>query len=270
MPGRRFPTVGDGVPLTAGTAKYDTDVDDRTGPVEVSAPPTPGNGTMTASHDPVSDNGRGDDHSQSRLWRALRTAPLPGLVLAVLLAIGAGLVGWNLNSAGTTVYSSRTVMAIDQPYGIATAGDEGILLKLETLRIKYQGLASTDAIAGPVATKLGLPITDVLAATSVALPADSLLLVVTGTWTNAADAQHLSSAMAAEINSYVKAENAQYVVPAADQFIIQTVDPTTPATASTSSSHRKSAADAVALALVTLIVAFVAAQLIFNRRLLTA
>ena len=260
--------MGDGVPLTAGTAKYDTDVDDRTGPVQVDVP-APGNGTVTAPHDPASDNGRGSDHSQSKLWRALRTAPLAGLLLAVLLAIGAGLVGWNLNSKGTPVYSSRTVMTIDQPYGIATAGDEGLLLKLVTLRIKYQGLASTNAIAGPVATKLGLPVNDVLSATSVVLPPDSLILVVTATWTNPSVAKHLSSDVAAEITSYVKAENTQYVVPAADQFLIHTVDPTTSATKSTP-SHRKSAADAVGLALVTLIIAFVVSQLIFNRRLLKA
>jgi hypothetical protein len=260
--------VGDGVPLTAGTAEFDAEVDDRTGPVQVDVP-VPGNGTVTAPNDPVSGNGHGNEHSQARLWAALRTAPLPALLLAVLLAIGAGVVGWNLNSAGTPVYSSRTVMSIDQPYGIATAGDEGILLKLVTLRIKYQGLASTDAIAGPVATKLGLPITDVLSATSVVLPADSLLLVVTATWTNGDEAQRLSSAVAAEITSYVKSENAQYVVPAADQFLIHTVDPTTRAAVSTP-SHRKSAADAIGLALVTLIISFVVAQLIFNRRLLTA
>ena len=260
--------MGDGGPLTAGTAKYGAEVDDRIGPVQVDAP-VPGNGMVTPSSDPVSGNGHGSDQSQARLWRALRTAPLPALLIAVLLAIGAGVVGWNLNSAGTPVYTSRTVMAVDEPYGIATAGDEGLLLKLVTLRIKYQGLASTDAMAGPVAAKLGLPVSDVLSATSVALPSDSLTLVVTGTWTNAHEAQRISSAMAAEITSYVKTENAQYVVPPTDQFIIQTVDPTTPATLSTP-SHRKSAADAFGLAVVVLIVGFVVSQLIFNRRLLTA
>jgi hypothetical protein len=224
---------------------------------------------VTAPNDPVSGNGHGTDHRQTGLSAALRTAPLPALLIGLLLAIGAGIVGWGLNSSGTPVYASQTVMTIDQPYGIATAGDEGILLKLVTLRIKYQGLASTDAMAGPVATKLGLPVSEVLSATSVALPADSLLMVVTGTWTNAAEAQRLSSAMASEITRYVKAENTQYVVPGADQFIITTVDPATRAKASTP-THRKSAADAVGLALAVLVAGFVVSQLIFNRRLLTA
>ena len=238
-----------------------------TGPVHIDAP-VHGDGMMTAPNDPVSSNGHGSDHRQTGFGPAMRTAPLRALLIGVLLAIGAGVAGWHLNSSGTPVYTSRTVMAIDQPYGMATAGSEGLLLKLVNLRVKYQGLASTDAMAGPVATKLGLPVTSVLAGTSVALPPDSLLLVVNGTWTNAGEAQRLSTAMAAEVNRYVKAENIQYVVPGTDQFIIHTVDPTTPATASTPS--HKSAADAVGLALAALIFGFVVSQLIFNRRLLTA
>ncbi|HXN60321.1 MAG TPA: hypothetical protein VN886_07685 [Acidimicrobiales bacterium] len=243
-------------------------MDHVTGPVHVDAP-VPGDGMVSAPHDPVSGNGRGSDHPQTGLGPALRRAPLRALLIGVLLAIVAGVGGWHANSSATApLFTSRTVMAIDEPYGMATAGDEGLLLKLVTLRVKYQGLASTDAMAGPVATKLGLPVNGVLAGTSVALPADSLLLVVTGTSTTAGEAQRLSSAMAAEITSYVKTENTEYVIPATDQFMIDTVDPTTPAMASTPA--HKSAADAIGLALVALILGFVVSQLIFNRRLLTA
>jgi hypothetical protein len=252
----------------AGTAKFAADVDNLTGPVHADTPVV-GDGLVTAPNDPVSGNGHGSGHRQKGFGPALRTAPLLALVIGVLLAVGAGVVGWHANSSATPpLYTSQTVMAIDQPYGMATAGDEGLLLKLVTLRVKYQGLASTDAMAGPVATKLGLPVSDVLAGTSVALPPDSLLFVVTGEAATAGQAQRLSSALAAEITSYVKTQNLQYAVPATDQFIIHTVDPTTPAKASTTS--HKSAADAVGLAIVALLLGFVVTQLIRNRKLLTA
>lgn len=257
-----------GRPQPTEVAPYDDAVDDATRSVPVGES-VPTDTALLATADPVSGNGRRERDRQHGLWLVLRTTPLPALVVGILLAVGFAVLGWNLNSTGPTLYTSRTVMAIDQPYGIATAGDEGILLKLEILRLKYQGLAGTDAMAGPAAKKLGVPVNTVLAGTSVALPNDSLLLVVTGTWTSPGEAEQLSSAMATEITTYVKTENTDYSVPAADQFFIDAVDPTTPATASTS-SHSKSAADAAGLALLGLILGFALTQLLLNRKLLAA
>jgi capsular polysaccharide biosynthesis protein len=256
--------------MTTGMAEHGAEVDDRTAPVRFDTP-VAGNGTVTAANQP--DAGRRHDresvHPQSGLWRALRTKPLRAFLLALLVAIGAGVAGWHLNSKGTPVYASQTVMIVNQPYGIATAGDEGILVKLVAVRAKYQGLATTDVMAQPVAAKLGLPVDKVLSAITVTVPPDSLLLTVTATWTSAHEAQRLSSAMAAEISNYVDDENVQYKVPPADQFNIRTVDPTTVATLSTP-SHRKSVVDAIGLALVAFIICFAGFQLIFNRKLLTA
>src|SRR5258708_1332335 len=127
-----------------------------TGPVYIDAP-VHGDGVVTAPDDPVSSNGHGSDHPQTGFGAALRTAPLLALLIGVLLAIGGAVVGWHLNASGTPIYTSRTVMAIDQPYGMATAGSEGLLLKLVTLRVKYQGLASTDAMAGAAGPQPGPP-----------------------------------------------------------------------------------------------------------------
>jgi capsular polysaccharide biosynthesis protein len=247
---------------------HGVEVDDRTARVRIDTP-VAGNGTVTAAKEPLPDHGGGNDHPQSRLWRALRTKPLRAFLLAALLAVGAGAAGLHLNSKATPVYASQTVMIVDQPYGIATAGDEGLLVKLVAVRAKYQGLATTDAMAGPVAAKLGLPVNKVLSATTIAAPPDSLLLDVTTTWTNAHEAQRLSSAMAAEIIAYVHDENIQYGIPPSEQFIFHTVDPATAPTLSTP-SHRKSAADAIGLALVVFLLGFAGLQLLFNRKLLTA
>lgn len=254
--------------MTGGMSDHGVEVDDRTAPLHIDTP-VAGNGTMTSAKEPTPEHGSGDDHSQSRLWRALRTKPLRAFLLALLLAIGAGAAGSHLNAKGTPVYASQTGMIVDEPYGIATAGDEGLLVKLVAVRAKYQGLATTDAMAGPVAAKLGLPVDKVLSAISVATPPDSLALDITATWTNAHEAERLSSAMAAEIITYVHNENLQYGIPGADQFVIHTVNPTTAATLSTP-SHRKSAADAIGLALVVFFLCFAGLQLIFNRKLLTA
>src|ERR1700751_1804680 len=82
VPGQRSPTVGDGAPLRAGTAKYDAEVGDVTAPVQVDAP-APGNGTVASSNDAVSGNGHGSDHWQRGLWAALRTKPLLALLIGV-------------------------------------------------------------------------------------------------------------------------------------------------------------------------------------------
>ena len=253
--------------MTGGMSDHGVEVDDPTTPVHIDTP-VASNGNVTAAQEPTPEDGRGD-HPQSRSWRALRTKPLRSLLLALLVAIGAGVAGSHLNAKGTPVYASQTGLIVDDSYGIATAGDEGLLVKLVAVRAKYQGLAATDAMAGPVAAKLGLPVDKVLSATSVATPPDSLIMVVTATWTNAREAQRLSSAMAAEIITYVNDENLQYQIPGADQFIIHVVNPTTAATLSTP-SHRKSAADAIGLAVVAFLLCFAGLQLLFNRKLLTA
>lgn len=253
--------------MTGGMSDHGVEVDDQTAPVPVDTRIAT-NGRATEAREPVPDHGGGNDHPQSRLWRALRTKPFKAIVLALLVAMGAGVAGSHLNAKGTPVYASQTTMIIDQPYGIATATDEGLLVKLVALRAKYQGLATTDAMAGPVATKLGLPLDKVLSATTVVAPPDSLLLDITATWTNAHEARRLSSAMATEMTTYVHNENVQFRIPPTEQFTISTVDPATAATLSTPSS-RKSAVDAIGLALVAFLLVFAGFQLLFNRKLLT-
>lgn len=224
---------------------------------------------MTGPNEPEDSAPRSAHDRQRRLWALLTTSPALAVLIALLVGVPLAGIGWKANSSGRTIWTSRTVMTIDDPYGLATAGDEGILIKLELLRLKYQGLATTDAIATPVAEKLQLPVDEVLAQSSVTVPDDSLLISVNGTGTSPGTAQRISSAVADELTSYVQNENTTYAVPPGDRFFIAQVDPTTAATPSTA-SHRKSAADAVGLGILGLVVGFVVTQLIVNRRLLAA
>ena len=202
----------------------------------------------------------------SHLWAMLRTGPLLALVAAALIAAVLGLSGEWFTLRGPTVWTSRTVMLVDEPYGIAVAGDQGLLLKLESVRLKYQGLAATNAIDQPVAAKLDVPVSVVEGSAAVVLPPDSLLLDVYGQWSSPAFAQELSGSVAGQINAYVQQEDSQYKIPAADQFTIAVVDAAAPATPS-GPSHSKAATVALGLAIAGFVVGFVITQLVRNRRL---
>jgi capsular polysaccharide biosynthesis protein len=191
---------------------------------------------------------------------------LPSLVIALVVGILAAALTAGLLLRGTTVWTSQTTMIIDDPYGIALAGDGGQIAKLAELRIKYANLASTYAIAQPVANRLHVPVGVVLGATHVDVPADSLLMSVVGQWSSAADAQKLSSALAQGISDYVKTENSSNGIPAQDQFAAVAVSPTSPATSSGPSSTRAAIA-ALGAFLGAAVVVFVLAQLFAVRRL---
>lgn len=207
------------------------------------------------------------DHWQHRLGRTLARRWRRGLVGGVAAGVLLGALGASMVLSGPTTYAAKTVMVIDSPYGLAAAGDEGQMLKLDEVRYKYASLASTYLIAQPVAHSLGLPVGAVLAGTSVAPEADALLLDVTGTWSTPSGATRLSSAVASELSSYVQNENSSYAIPVNDQFFLRAVDPTTAAVAH-GPSHSKALTLAVGLGLLGLVAGFALTQLLLNRRLL--
>lgn len=198
---------------------------------------------------------------QAELWKRLSRragrAGLVGLVVGVLLGIPVG----DAVSQGTVTYSSHTVMLLDDPLQDATSGDAGALIKMDDLRYKYASLASTDALAQPVAADLHVPVPVVLGAVSVQVPANSLLLDVVGTWTTPGFAHELSDAMAQGIVQYIQNENTTYNIPAADQLIARVVSPTSPA-APNQPSHTRGIAVGMLVFVGSGLVAFVAFQLL--------
>lgn len=204
---------------------------------------------------------------QRRLWRALATAPLVGLAMGGLLAVVLVALSAMLSHRGPTTWTSTTVMIIDDPYQLATAGDEGQLLKLDYLRYKYSALVSTDAIADPVAAKLGVPVGSVLSSVSAPIPASSLLLDIVATTSGPGTARLLSQTVADEVTAYVQGEDKAYAIPAQDQFTLTTVDPASPPV-SHSPSLAHTATVAGGFAVLGLVVGFCGAQLLANRKLL--
>ena len=101
-------------------------------------------GRHSAPFSPAAD----PDDWQRRALRALTTAPRASLRVALVAAVILAVLGTFVASRGTITYTSRTVMLIDDPYRLATAGSDGVLLNLSELRLKYAALIGTDAIAG--------------------------------------------------------------------------------------------------------------------------
>jgi capsular polysaccharide biosynthesis protein len=207
------------------------------------------------------------DDWQRRVARSLWTKPRLAIVLGLIVALVVAAAGGLSVMKGPTTYSSTAVMLIDDPPALATAGDDGVLLKLDALRLKYQALVSTDLIAQPVAAELHMPVGDVLGSVSAVVPYQSLLMDVTGTWSTPAIAQSLAQATANEVTKFVKYESDVYNIPANDRYTFIVIDPATSATAS-KPSHAHALTLAVGLAVAGFAVTFVATQFWRQRRYL--
>jgi len=187
---------------------------------------------------------------------ALR-AVLVGLFLGFALA----LIGGFSVLSGRTTYSSTAVMLINDPYKLATSGQPAEFSSLDVLRYKYAALVKTDAIASPVATRLGFPVGKVAGALSTNIPANSLLMDVTATWSTPGGAQKLAEETATEITSYINVEDSTYRIPTADRFTFEVIDPAPAATAHGPSKAR-AASLAIGLAVLGFAIGFVATQVV--------
>jgi capsular polysaccharide biosynthesis protein len=165
-----------------------------------------------------------------------------------------------LAMTGAKTYTSTTVMLIDDPLQLASAGSESELLKLTTLRYKYADLAQTTVLAAPVAHDLGLPVSEVLGTVSVDPHAGSLLLRVNATSANPTLARSLSQTMANELTTYVRTEDTTYHIPPTDRYTLTIVDPATPAVGH-GPSTKHALTLGVGLAVLGFVIGLVATQL---------
>lgn len=203
----------------------------------------------------------GGNHRKS-FWQTLGVAPTRAILLGLLLATVFGALGAVASKGnGSTTYTSTTVMIIDDPLALATAGDQQEFVKLDALRVKYSGLISTDVIAVPVAHRLHLSVGAVLGAVSTQVPFEGLLMDVDATWSSPREAQVLSQAVANEVTSYVTSEDVTYNIPQIDRFTFTTVDPASPATPQTPSSGH-ALTFAIGLAVLGFVLGYFATQLV--------
>ena len=209
--------------------------------------------------------GRGDDW-QWRLWRDLARRPLRSLAAALLVGAVVGVLSGILATRGAVTYTSQAAMLIDDPYSLATAADEGQIIKLSDLRFKYASLASTEVIAGPVASALNVPVGVVEGSTTVSAPSSSLLMYVSARWVTPGFAEQLATSVAQQISAYIQQEEATYNVPAASRYRAVVVNP---ASAAVGSGPSRSHAGLVGLgaAAGAAVVVFVLSQLVWEPRL---
>ncbi len=183
------------------------------------------------------------------------------MVVGLILGLALAGVGDLAVLSGKTVYTSSALMLIDDPYELATSGQATEFANLDALRYKYAALVGTDAIAGPVAAQLGLPVGDVIGALSTNLPGYSLLMYVTATWTTPAEAQMLAQATADEVTTFISNEDNTYDIPAPYRFTFDLVDPA-PAATPHGPSKSKAVSLAIGLAVLGFGLGFAATQLL--------
>ena len=205
------------------------------------------------------------DDWQRRTVRGLGRKPLLAVVLGLIVAALLSFTGARSVLRTPTTWSSTAVMLIDDPSALATAGDDGQLQKLDSLRLKYQALVSTDLIARPVAKQLHLPVGDVLGSVTVTVPYQSLLMDVTGTWSTPGVAQRLAQTTGEEVSRFVKYEAGVYNIPKVDRYTFHVIDSATAATGNRP-SHADALTLAVGLGVAGFAVTFVATQFWRNRR----
>jgi capsular polysaccharide biosynthesis protein len=152
-------------------------------------------------------------------------------------------------------------MLIDDPYQLATSGQIAEYSALDALRYKYAALVGTDAIADPVASKLQVPVDDVLGALSTNVPMNSLLMTVEATWSTPQGAQRIAQAAANEVTAYIATEDNAYAIPTADRFTFKVIDPATPAFGQ-GPSKSKAATLAIGLGVLGFALGFLGTQLI--------
>lgn len=186
---------------------------------------------------------------------------LRAVLVGLFLAFIAALIGGLSVLSGRTTYTSTAVMLINDPYKLATSGQLNEFGNLDVLRYKYSALVKTDAMAGPVAHRLDLPVGEVIGAVSTEVPVNSLLMNITGTWSNADGAQKLAQAMSDEVGAYIDQEDNVYAIPTADRFTFEVIDPAPPGIAH-GPSKAKAVSLAIGLAVLGFAIGFVMTQLI--------
>jgi len=202
---------------------------------------------------------------QPNWWERLASPTVAGVVVAIL----AGILAAGATSAAVlsrpAIYDSQVAMTIDQPKAIVSAGSDGIVAKLNALRLKYLTLMTTGAFTGPVAAKLGIPAGEVASSVEANVLGPSLVMLVGARNRVPGTAQKIAQAMAEQTVSYVSQEEARAFIPPADQIIVEIVVPAYPAQKVEPTKRRALAYGAVSGA-IALAVFYCLVQLVVVRR----
>ena len=187
---------------------------------------------------------------------AVERFSLRNLVLALVVAVLCAGLAAALTMRGPSRYQSFAVLLIDNPLALATSGNDSTVNKLEKLRGKYATLASTEVVAGPVGEAVGLSTGAVIGQTDVRPAPSTLSLLVVARGDEPSATRALAQAMAEGLGTFVADEHERNAVPAADRFVIEVVQPATPAAKTSPSSD-----SALTAAAITFVLAIIGAYL---------
>jgi capsular polysaccharide biosynthesis protein len=195
------------------------------------------------------------------MWDAIKTFSLRNLVFALILGVLAAAGGAAIALKQPTVYSGKAQLIIDQPKAIAAAKDNGPILKLAVLKVKYADLAKSPAIAGPAAQELGLSqqrVTDNIVASA---PPSDLLVVLTSEASARSTAERMANAVGTSIINYADQEQARLGVAPADRYNFSFVQQATSA-AKIQPTAKRALQAAVGLGVIATVLAYVILQLL--------
>jgi capsular polysaccharide biosynthesis protein len=195
------------------------------------------------------------------IWDALKVFSLRNLVFAMVLGILAAAGGAAVALKQPTVYSGKAQLIIDQPKAITQAKDNGPILKLAVLKVKYADLAKSPAIAGPAAQAVGISQDQMSNNIVVAAPPSDLLISVTSQASTRSTAQGMANAVGTSIINYADQEQARLGVAPTDRFNFSFVQQATSASKIQPTANRALQA-AVGLGVIATVLAYVILQLL--------
>lgn len=167
---------------------------------------------------------------------ARRPGPLALLLALIAAVIAAGLASLVVPDT-KGAFTSTALVSLDEPKAVALARDGAILDKISRVRFKYAGLVGTDAIAGPVAKKLRIPVEQVRGRLVAAAFSTDLLLRLTCSGATSAESGRCANALALSVIEYVAAEQQANGIPPALQLVATSVQSAGPGTQG--ATHRK-------------------------------
>jgi hypothetical protein len=152
-------------------------------------------------------------------------ALIASLVVVLALAVAAGGAVAARHQSGAARYRSTAVLLIDQEPGLTRARDNGIVVKLSTLRIKYVDLLTTAGFARQLAATLSLPPASLAGALGGVAPPQSLLLSVSALSPDRARARVIAQGAADKLAADLDAEQTALHLPTTDRVTLTVVTP---------------------------------------------
>jgi capsular polysaccharide biosynthesis protein len=185
-------------------------------------------------------------------------------LVAAIGGILAMALGYSYVTRKPPVFASSSVLLIDQPGVIFSAGGDTAIIKLGLLRTKYASLIKTEVVTKPVAESTGFSEGEVSRSLVALTPAQSLLLVIGARAGSAQETEALASAAAKEIATYLRAEQDRAGLPADKDVTLREVQPAVLGVQIEPTSSR-ALQDGLAAGVISLILIYVAVQLLTGR-----